>query len=76
MPEKCLIRWCKSGLDGTVPVNENIGDQSYRTEICINCATALGIKEGDDLPDANVVERTLKTPPRSKKKDDDDGDDE
>jgi len=71
MTEKCLIKWCRSGLQGTVGVNENIGDQSYRTMICTNCAVALGLEENGDLPDATVVQRVLSTPPKSKKEDED-----
>jgi hypothetical protein len=45
----CELRKCKSGLPGTIGVNENIGDGSWRTLICKPCADELGLHEGDDL---------------------------
>ena len=55
MAEHCDIRWrlCASGgkVPGTVSVNENMDDGSWRITICQPCADVLGIKEGDDMPD-------------------------
>jgi hypothetical protein len=45
----CELRGCKSGLLGTIAVNDNIGDGSWRTVICKQCADRLGLREGDDL---------------------------
>jgi hypothetical protein len=57
---KCAFKECKSGLDGTVDVNEIIGDGSWRTLICTRCAEITGLKSGDDIPfDAAMVNRKL-----------------
>jgi len=59
MGDKCEIRWCKSGEPATVRVTENIGDGAFRVDICQQCATVLDLNVGDDLPDANDVEKAL-----------------
>lgn len=43
----------------TIHVNENIGDGSWRVEICETCAKLLGLKEGDDLPDTKTINKIL-----------------
>ena len=45
----CQLRKCKSGLPGTVRVNDNIGDGSWLIYICKPCADKLGLRDGDDL---------------------------
>lgn len=47
---KCELKYCLSGLDATIFVNEHIGDGSWRVGICRKCAWVLGLKSGDDLP--------------------------
>lgn len=58
-PEPCQIRWCKSGLPGTVSVSENIGDGLWRLSICQQCADIIGMKDNDVLPTADTVEAML-----------------
>lgn len=60
MSEKCELTWCKSGKDGTVDVNEIIGDGAWRTMICEDCAKALDMKKYGDLPEAPIVKERLK----------------
>ncbi len=48
----CELKACRSKQPAVVSVNENIGDGSWRTDICQPCADRLGLKDGDDLPGA------------------------
>jgi hypothetical protein len=59
---KCEFVECKSGLDGTVAVNEIIGDGSWRTLICTRCAEIAGLKSGADIPggDADNINSKLR----------------
>ena len=57
---KCEIRWCMKPCNNLIPVNDNIGDGSFRTLICPSCAKILGLKRGDDLPSPEVVRKKLK----------------
>jgi hypothetical protein len=57
--KNCEIRWCGTPAEGLVSVNENIGDGSFRVVICDQCAAALGLKEGDDLPEPAVVKSKI-----------------
>lgn len=59
---RCELTHCckKQSRPATVFVNENLGDESYRTGICMYCAKFLGLKDGDDLPAAHLIERILK----------------
>ena len=55
----CEIKWCRR--DGElISVSENIGDGSWLIGICTDCAAAIGVDEGDDLPDSTVVYARLK----------------
>lgn len=57
---KCELKWCVSGGGkASLRVNENLGDESYNTEICSACAQALGLNDGGDLPDSVTVEKVL-----------------
>ena len=57
---KCELRWCRSGEPAEVHVGENIGDGCWRVVICQECATALGLREEQDLPGASEVEKQLR----------------
>jgi hypothetical protein len=57
---KCQLKWCKSGKEAVTRVNENIGDGSWSTWICQGCRNALGLVEGDDLPEPDIVSWKLK----------------
>lgn len=59
---KCEIRWCISQhrRKAQITVNEIIDDGSYLTYICQPCAEAIGVREGDDLPDSHEVLKRLK----------------
>ncbi len=57
----CCLTHCNTPkVSGTIEVFENIGDASFRTRICKNCAKILKLEEGDDLQHATFVEKTLK----------------
>lgn len=58
--EECPLRWCKSGMPAVLMVNENIGDASFVTRICIECADAIPVTVGGDLPSRGEVERKLR----------------
>lgn len=53
-----------------IHVNENIEDQSFRTFICQDCADALGLQEGYDLPDNIININRLLNAARRKKEND------
>ena len=55
----CDLGYCNTFKKGTISVIENIGDGSWKTMICKDCAERLGIKEGDDLPEHYVVKKIL-----------------
>jgi len=58
---KCEFKYCKSDLEGTVRVGENIGDACFSSRICTECADCVGLKEGQDIPDdADAVNHKLK----------------
>lgn len=54
----CQLQWC-ADVGPLVFVNENIDDGSWRVGICQQCAGALGIKDGGDLPAFEIVESRL-----------------
>lgn len=56
----CDVRACKSGLPGTVSVNENIGDGCFRVDVCTKCSETLGVPSGHDLPEPHVVARLMR----------------
>jgi protein-arginine kinase activator protein McsA len=51
---ECQVRWCQSKQPATVPVTENIDDGAFRAVICRQCAEAIGVQAGDDLPEPDV----------------------
>ena len=56
----CEFKHCVSGKRGTIAVNENIGDGTWRTMICRPCAKVVGLKDGQDIPhDAAAVNAKL-----------------
>lgn len=69
MSGKCEIRWCINNrkANGKISVTEVIGDGAFRVDICRDCANILGMVEGMDLPDPDVVEKTLKRYKRKQK---------
>lgn len=59
--KECELKWCiGKEKDMVIFVNENIGDECYNVNICLECAYVLGMRQGQDLPDANIVEKKLK----------------
>ena len=57
----CQFAECKSGKDADIRVSENIGDLSYNTIICSECAGVVGLRENSDIPeDAEKVNRLLR----------------
>lgn len=56
---QCPLRRCRSGKPPTVATTENIGDGAWRVFICDECAKALGLAKGADLPEADTVRRLL-----------------
>ena len=59
--QECEFTCCKSGLEGTIRVGENIGDACFSTLICTECADCVGLREGQDIPDdADAVNRKLR----------------
>jgi len=59
MIKRCEIGWCGKKTNQLVPVNENIGDGSWRVLICQECADKIGLKAGDDLPSTQIVKQRL-----------------
>lgn len=57
--DPCAIRWCKSGDPATIRVNETADDGCWSVTICQQCADAMSLKEGDDLPEPAVVQAAL-----------------
>lgn len=55
----CEIRWCLSKQPGTIRVEECLGDECYNTWICGMCAEAIGVCEGDSLPDSVTVKKRI-----------------
>ena len=58
--EHCGIKYCKSGLKGTVPTHEVIGDGCWRTLICTRCAEILDLKPEAYLPTGSAAEKANK----------------
>jgi len=56
----CEIKWCKAKKNPVIYVNENIGDVAYLVNICKDCARILGLKEFNDLPSPQSVQKKLK----------------
>ena len=70
MKNGCEFKYCASNNTDTrtIAVHENIGDGSFRTEICQTCADIVGLKEGSDIPDdADKVNRILRKARKQKK---------
>lgn len=59
LERSCQMKWCKTGLEATISVNENMDDASYNVGICQTCADKLNLKNGDDMPEYDVVKRKL-----------------
>jgi len=59
--EKCALRWCESDKPGIVEACENIGDGAWSTMICEDCARALCMPHGGDLPAPHIVQDRLRT---------------
>lgn len=67
--KECELTLCASyHTDKTgIRVDENIDDASFNTWICNTCAGILGLKDGDDLPDGNIVNRKLRAARKQKR---------
>lgn len=58
-PQPCEIKWCKSGLPVAIHVNESMDDGCWRVGLCQLCADAIGIIEGQEMPDARLVKAMI-----------------
>lgn len=69
---QCEIRRCLGSRHyhnrGEIHVTEIVGDGAYLALICRPCADAIGVREGDDLPDYDEVLKRLKRAKRKQRK--------
>lgn len=60
MIEDCELEYCQNpNGKAEIRVNENWAGSYWNVGICEDCAGALGLQAGDDLPSAEVVKEKL-----------------